>query len=887
MAKLNKVTGKVTAAAASAVLLLTAMQFPAALAVEDPVLRMNLLGGGSVIGIGYQLEVPDALSAYTVTLDGEKVTPAQDGTFASYDYAAYMTQPHTVTVKRGDRQVLKKETSVCSYLNTLLADSAYSEYHEIAKAMLVYGGAAQAYFGIDTAHPADAGIDCSELQMKEIPEDAFSKENITGSSVFDFKPIHYTGMNLSLQSEIQFSLYFETNSGCTAEEAEQSLKNDLFGGEPAVVTPYGENGFRVSRTVNVKDLSKTLEYTFMDEDDSAAFGFRPTQYLTLAEQTGDEALIRVCRALYQYSAAVKPKPVRSIEMQQDEFWDWAIGEHFSEEEHTYSEDDTKKYAHSIPDQLCLERTDESGQTVKIPVKITESWEIQDEYAQYVWNPEVLVAYRAAEASLCSLDSDYQWFTHVSATVEEGEKGDVLQLFFTEYELSGSFGIQSLKLDETGKLTVRTSYLNEADNADGPIVYYYRMEFPKGTLSGEYMPEDDGGQQPEQNEVIRSIKLNPDYYYDLEKMSDSMYGDPTPEMLVKDPEAFRASVPEKLCISRTDGTGKTVQIPVLDQKQFADERPRVWSPFRPTAPEWLKREDYSAAEKATCDPMYGMQRVSARYETGDETDVLMLYFTWNSMDGDLELQGLQFDENGELTVNAAFCRTTVYGWGSDIYAYRLELPHGALTGEWKPEDTGEGQTEADDAIKSLELKIDSYYEPLFETTSFDDWDTEQTETTAEVRDYKAFKASLPDELTIEKTDGAGQTVQIPVTVLSRTLGEQYNSQEKKYDWDWSGNPEFQAAYEAAEASLVSPTVVLDLASGNEAHVSAKLEPGEETDTLWLFFPMARREGQFGIQGIRLDENGRMIVSAAVYDGGGCESETVLEVCRLELPHGALS
>ncbi|MBQ5335075.1 MAG: hypothetical protein J6Z45_03920, partial [Oscillospiraceae bacterium] len=245
MTKLKHLAGKAAASAASAVMLMTAVQFPAASAAEEPVLRMNLMGGGSVIGIGYQLEVPDALSAYTVTLDGEKVTPAEDGTFEAYEYAAYMTQPHTVTVRKGGRQILKKETSVCSYLNTLLADSESSAYHNAAKAMLVYGGAAQAYFGIDTEHPADAGIDKDGLPAPELPEDIFptpprafietllEKDIRYRCEMITNIPVTYTGMNLSLQSEIQFSLFFEPKAEYTAKEAEEYLKACTFGGEPA------------------------------------------------------------------------------------------------------------------------------------------------------------------------------------------------------------------------------------------------------------------------------------------------------------------------------------------------------------------------------------------------------------------------------------------------------------------------------------------------------------------------------------------------------------------------------------------------------------------------------------------------------------------------------
>lgn len=680
-----------TAAAVSAALMLTAVPMPALTAsAAEPVLRMNLIGGGSVIGIGWQLEAPDGLSGYSVTLDGKKVRPEADGTFSSYDYAMDMTKPHTVTVSKGGRQVLKKEASVCSYLNSLLADSTYSEYFPVAEAMLIYGGAAQEYFGADTEHPASEGIDSTAALNREIPESGLQKGFLECLERFDVDeyPVTYTGMNLAVQSELRFSLFFETKPGCTAEKAEAYLRLWSFGGEPAVITPYGENGWRMSRTVNVKDLCKVFE---LMEPDADCWSVSPLQYLNLAEETGDEALIRVCKALYNYAIVAKraASPIRSIELKTDRFRDWMVVDvHHGFDDSSLSletmlgEDDTKKYELSIPEQLCLERTDKAGQTVKIPVLNRKYYWIESDYDWHDTNnlPAWLKQsdYEEAEKLLSSNSENREYWSHVSAKYEQDDEKDVLLLFVTLYELLGSSALQNLQLDENGTLTVNTSYLDQADYS-GKEIDAYRLEFPKGTLSGEYIPEDSGEQQPEDDAVIRDIELDTDYYYDVEEMNANSWWtsvEPDAEMLEKDPEAFRASLPETLVIEKTDGTGKTVQIPVLKQDR-ADNVEWFSYGHRNPAPDWLKKEDYKAAEKALCDPMFGMQRVSARLEQGEETDVLLLYFTWNFMSGELELRNLKFDENGKLTVGVSFCRTTEYGWGDEFHAYRLELPHGAL------------------------------------------------------------------------------------------------------------------------------------------------------------------------------------------------------------------
>ena len=900
MAKLRQRLRRTAAAAVSAALLLTAAQMPALTAsAAEPVLRMNLLSGGSVIGIGWQLEAPDGLSGYSVTLDGKKVRPEADGTFSSYDYAAYMTQPHTVTVRKGGRQILKKETSVCSYLNTLLADSESGAYHNAAKAMLVYGGAAQAYFGIDTEHPADAGIDTEGLPKQDIPEDnpplAEMKVTMEG---FSNVPVRYTGMNLSLQSEIQFSLFFEPKAEYTAEEAEEYLKSCTFGGEPAVVTPYGENGFRMSRTVNVKDLGETI---VLEEPEFGPCDFRPTQYLYLAEQSGDEALIRVCKALYNYGliAQYSPNVIREIGLQMDEYWDWMVSENhaymiWDEElkEMMLGEDDSKKFELSLPEQLCIERTDKSGQTVKIPV-LKENTLRTDHYWEALSYPEWVnqTKYEAAEHTLCSGDPERYW-SHVSARFGQGSDTDVLMLYFTLYQTSDArFGIQSLKLDENGKLTVRTSICNENDYGGGEEIYAYRFELPKGALSGEWMPEDTGEQPPEEEAVIRGIHLDTDYYYDLEEIEErAEWGydwEPEPDMLTKDPEAFRASLPDTLCIERTDGTGRAVKIPVLKQEKYdgwycVDEN-NPWYYQKYEGPEWLKKKDYKAAERNLCDPMVGMQRVAARLEQGEETDVLLLYFTWNFMSGDLELRNLKFDENGKLTVGVSFCRTTQFGWGEDLYAYRLELPHGALTNDISGLESGGDETEP------VIRKVSGGYTHLPDVSSYEFdpnqeemwWESYTPETLKEYLIKKNKQRYSQDPVHLENTDASGETKKYYVrdsTFTCMDLSESFG---------WDGVYQSDSLREIAPSWMTQADYdALDEMFDSHAWISARLELCGDKDVLVIYHKYSEVDGDPRVRKI-LFENGSLSVVFSTEGWAPDFGDELLDIIRLEFPAGAFS
>lgn len=304
MERLKHLTGKTAASALSAALLLTALQFPAASAAGVPKLSMNLLGGGSVVGIGYRLEVPDELEDYTVTLDGETVTPDADGCFQSSEYAMNMTKTHTVVVTKRGEEVLSKETSVCSYLNALLDDASYVRYFDVAKAMLLYGGRAQEYFGVDTANLASEGVEMSEVLKYEVPEDEFDKGAFNTALTLAGAPISYTGMNLSLQSEIRFSLFFEFSDSIENSEANAAdyLSRAKFGGADAVYERNGSRFYQVSVTVNAKDLEKTLVFK---TDDGVEAEFRPSQYLYAALKTLDAPLETLCDTLYNYGKAAE------------------------------------------------------------------------------------------------------------------------------------------------------------------------------------------------------------------------------------------------------------------------------------------------------------------------------------------------------------------------------------------------------------------------------------------------------------------------------------------------------------------------------------------------------------------------------------------------------
>ena len=144
-----------------------------------------------------------------------------------------MNKKHSIRVFNGSNLELEKDISVSDYLHSLLADSEYSSYHALAKSMLRYGGAAQAFFDVDADSPVDEDIEGADYSSVTVDASAFDKEQF--NSQLSGKAVSYYGMNLSLRAETKLSLFFKVNEDANADEAEDFLcgfKFNKSGSEP-------------------------------------------------------------------------------------------------------------------------------------------------------------------------------------------------------------------------------------------------------------------------------------------------------------------------------------------------------------------------------------------------------------------------------------------------------------------------------------------------------------------------------------------------------------------------------------------------------------------------------------------------------------------------------
>ena len=333
MQKNKVITGRFAAAAVSAILAAAAVggyvipaapTFPAVAAETSPSesssevsLNMGLSAGGSKIGISFYLTLEGDRRDYVITLDNETQEPEeteQGWLITTDEYAMNMKKPHRVIVSKGGEVLLDQSVSVSDYLHTLLAGSEYSSYHDLAKAMLRYGGAAQAYFGVDATEPFDDDIEGAEISGVAINSEVFDKDAFNAQ--LDGKAVSYYGMNLSLRSETSLTLYFKCSDGASMQEAKDFIEGFTFNGNAVTAVANGQSFVTVSLDIPATGISKDYAFT----NGSITADFNPCQYLAAACADDDEKLANVCKALYAYGKAASEQG----QQQQQEELQWLL-----------------------------------------------------------------------------------------------------------------------------------------------------------------------------------------------------------------------------------------------------------------------------------------------------------------------------------------------------------------------------------------------------------------------------------------------------------------------------------------------------------------------------------------------------------------------------------
>ena len=178
---------------------------------------------------------------------------------------------------------------VYDYARALLADESQSRYHNVVKALLCYGIAAQTYF--DYRIDALPDWDVTDGSQTPIPASADSPMEIRDR----LDGVDFAGASLLFENRIAVRFYFKVSgdiAGYTFTSGGKSYtpvkRNDLYYIEIGDILPQN---LEQSITVSVgEDLSVT---------------YSPMNYIVRMNQKGPEGIKPLLKALYNYHLAAK------------------------------------------------------------------------------------------------------------------------------------------------------------------------------------------------------------------------------------------------------------------------------------------------------------------------------------------------------------------------------------------------------------------------------------------------------------------------------------------------------------------------------------------------------------------------------------------------------
>jgi len=219
---------------------------------EIPVLANPVTGWNITlkdnIGVNFVMALADT-DVVAVTVNGNAVDcTVADGKLSINVAAAQMTDEIAISV---NGLPLANTYSVRKYADAILADASQSACHELVKNMLVYGGAAQTYFGYKTSNLASSGIEVTAA----VP---------TGEAAMDISGsvsgIQFYGASMVHENKIAVRFYFIGSiEGLNFSQGTPVQKGDMYYIEIADICPQDLDQDIV---ISVTNGNNTLTVTY-------------------------------------------------------------------------------------------------------------------------------------------------------------------------------------------------------------------------------------------------------------------------------------------------------------------------------------------------------------------------------------------------------------------------------------------------------------------------------------------------------------------------------------------------------------------------------------------------------------------------------------------------
>ena len=222
----------------------------------------------------------------TFAVNGNAVSAVQDGNYYTISLAAaQMNDPITVYV---GGVALEKTYTIRNYADTILSDKLYGEKTQnLVKAMLVYGGAAQTYFGYNTENLASGDLENTAVVPTENAQIAVSD---------DLNDVAFYGASLLYKNKTAVRFYFTGSvDGLTFQ----------VDGKDCTVNAKGDMYYIEIADINPQNIGDIITVTVTNGTDTLTVEYSPLVYITRMYNKADSSAETkaLVQALYGYYLA--------------------------------------------------------------------------------------------------------------------------------------------------------------------------------------------------------------------------------------------------------------------------------------------------------------------------------------------------------------------------------------------------------------------------------------------------------------------------------------------------------------------------------------------------------------------------------------------------------
>ena len=253
---------------------------------EIPVLANPVSGWnislGDDIGVNFVMALAET-DVVAVTVNGKAVDcSVTDGKFSVKVAAAQMMDEIAISV---NGLPLANTYSVRAYADKILADEDQSACHALVKNMLVYGGAAQTYFGYNSANLASDGI-----KVDAVAPTGEGAIAVSGS----VSGIQLYGATLVTRNKIAVRIYFTGDLSAATVTAN---------GDTVKAVKKGDLYYVEVADINPQNLGEDVTVVVSDGVNNLSVGYSPLDYMIRMYEKGDASLRVLIQALYGYYQA--------------------------------------------------------------------------------------------------------------------------------------------------------------------------------------------------------------------------------------------------------------------------------------------------------------------------------------------------------------------------------------------------------------------------------------------------------------------------------------------------------------------------------------------------------------------------------------------------------